>query len=66
MLFIILIAGIALSSTEEAYAVNADKNLPMGNAEDIRIEGDVVHFCCAKAGKSAVHVVRFSNKRSQR
>ena len=49
-LFIILIAGIALSSTEEAYAVNADKNLPMGNAEDIIIEGDVVHFAAQKRG----------------
>ncbi|MBH40461.1 MAG: hypothetical protein CL790_04455 [Chloroflexi bacterium] len=49
-LFIIAIGGIALSSTEETYAVNVDKNLPMGNAEDIRIEGDVVHFAAQKWG----------------
>ena len=60
-LFTILIAGFALSNMEEAYAMNVDKNLPMGNAveakhfnltsgEDIKINGDVVHFAAQKFG----------------
>ena len=49
-LFIILIAGFALSNMEEVYAMNVDKNLPMGNAEDIKIERDKVHFAAEKHG----------------
>lgn len=49
-MFMIFIAGFILSNMKEAYAMNVDKNLPMGNAEDIRIDGDEVHFAAQKCG----------------
>jgi len=35
---------------EETSAMSVDKNLPMGNAEDIKIDGDEVHFAAEKCG----------------